>query len=216
MRRSLRIPTLLTGLALSLAACGGDGPTANSGDELSEAEMNEIAAEMFDGLAGLISGDFDIHRSTLLPPGLSLSLSRLSVPINISIDESGPCEGGGTVSLEGSVDGDVDDESGAGELHLDVTQTVDGCDVVGELHTYTVTTEPNLHLTGDFESDGGDTFSASMNLVGGFAFIVDDGREGTCGVDVTVTVEVEGQNFSASAQGTICGISVNDSIVFGD
>jgi hypothetical protein len=214
MRRSFRISPLVAGLALSAAACGG-GPTETSGDPLSEAEVAEVAAEIFSELGTYFSGDFSPQRRVLLPAGLNLSLAA-SVPIDISIDESGPCGGGGTASVSGSIEGEVDDETGAGSLQFDITQGFSGCEVVGELHTYTVSGQPNIHLTGDFESDGSESFSGTFSLQGGFAFTVDDGREGTCGIDVTATINVTGTSFSSTASGTVCGVTVNNEIVFGD
>lgn len=214
MRRSFRLSSLFTAMALATAGCGSDGPTENSGDELTEAEMSEIATEMFAGMAGFMSGEFSARKSALLPEGLNLSINA-SVPINVTIDESGPCGGDGTFSVSGSVDGNVDDETGAGDIQLDITQGFTDCLIEGELHVYTVSGQPNLHMTGDFHSDGGDEFDATFALVGGFGFLVDDGREGTCGIDVTTTVSIIGTSVTATAQGTICGITVDNSVLFG-
>lgn len=213
MSRSFRIPALATAVALAAGACG-DGPTETSGDPLSEAEVQEVAAEIFAELSGIFSGDFSPRQSALLPAGLNLSVTA-SVPIHVTIDESGPCGGDGTASVSGSIDGQVDDASGEGNLEFDITQGFNDCVIEGELHSYTVSGQPNIHLTGSFEA-AEQSLSGSFTLVGGFAFTVDDGRSGTCGVDVTATVNISGDSFSSTAQGTVCGVTVNNEVIFGN
>jgi hypothetical protein len=214
MHRSSRLPAALAAVALLTAACS-DGPTATSGDPLTEAEVQEIAQDIFAGIGGFLSGDFSAQRSALLPAGLNFS-GAAAVPINVTIDESGPCGGDGTASVSGSIQGSVDDETGAGNLEFDITENASDCVIVGATHTYTVSGEPSLHLTGDFESDGGTTFSGSFRLLGGLAFFVDDGRQGTCGIDVTVTINATQTTFSGNASGTMCGVSIDDEVTFGD
>ena len=214
MHRSSRLPAAFAALALLTAACG-DGPTATSGDPLTEAEVMEIATDVFNGVGEMFSGGFGPQRSALLPAGLHLSIMA-PVPINITIDESGPCGGDGTASVSGSIQGSIDNETGAGNLEFDVTQSATNCVIVGATHTYTVSGEPNIHLTGSFESDGGDTFSGSFSLVGGLTFAVEDGRSGTCGIDVTVTVSATETSFSGTASGTMCGVTINNEISFGE
>jgi len=213
MHRSSRLPTAFAALALLTAACG-DGPTATSGDQLTEAEVMEIAQELFNGVGDMVGG-VGPQRSAILPAGLHLSIMA-PVPINITVDESGPCGGDGTASVSGSVEGTIDDETGAGNIDFEVTQSATNCVIVGATHSYTVSGEPNIHLTGSFESDGNDTFSGEFNLVGGLTFEVDDGRAGTCGVDVTVTISATGTSFSGTASGTMCGVTLNNEVSFGD
>jgi hypothetical protein len=137
------------------------------------------------------------------------------VPVSLTIDESGPCGGDGTASVQGSIDGTVDDQTGAGSLELDITQSFSGCVVVGSTHAYTLSGDPNIRLTGAFESDGETTFTMEFTLEGGFGFTVDDGRAGTCGIDVTATMNVTGTAVSSTATGSICGMTVNNEVIFG-
>lgn len=213
MHRSSRVSTLLAGLALLTAACG-DGPTATTGDPLSEAEVQELAQDIFADLGGLFTGGFAARQSALLPAGLNLSVTA-SVPVNVSIDESGPCGGDGTASVSGSIRGSVDDQTGAGDLRFDITESFTDCEIVGQLHTYTVSGAPHLRLRGDFVSDGGNAFNGSFRFLGGFSFEVDDARAGTCGVDVTVSIDVTETTFSGSASGTMCAVSIDNAIDFG-
>lgn len=213
MSRSSRLPTIVAGLALLTAACG-DGPTATSGDPLSDAEVQELAQEIFADLGGLFPGAAAAQRTALLPEGLYLSVAA-PVPVNVTINESGPCGGDGTATVSGSIQGSVDNETGAGNLEFDITQSFSGCVVVGELHTYTVSGEPNLRLTGDFQSDGENAFSGSFRFLGGFTFSVDDGREGTCGMDVTVTMNVTSTTVTGSASGRMCNVTLNNEVSFG-
>ena len=215
MRRSFRLSSVFAGLALAAAGCGGDGPTETTGDPLAEAEVQELAGDIFAGMSGYFTGNFSAQRqSVLLPEGLSLNLMS-PVPVSLTIDESGPCGGDGTATVNGSVDGTVDDQTGAGSLEFDITHGFTNCQVVGELHTYVVSGEPNIRLTGRFEFDGGQTFSGTFDLVGGFGFSVDDGRSGTCGVDVSASINVNGTSLTTTATGTVCGVSVNNTLVFG-
>jgi hypothetical protein len=213
MRRSFRISPVVAALALAAAACG-DGPTQTTGDPLAEAEVQELAAEIFADLGGFFTGNFAARETAILPAGLSLS-SMAPVPVSLTIDESGPCGGDGTASVNGSIEGTVDDETGAGNLELDITQSFSNCVIAGSAHTYTISGEPNIRLTGTFESDGESSLSMSFTLEGGFAFSVEDGRAGTCGIDVTAEMTVNGTTLSSTANGTICGVTVNSEIIFG-
>jgi hypothetical protein len=213
MHRSSRLPTAFAALALLTAACG-DGPTATSGDPLTEAEVMEIAQDVFNGVGEMFSGNIGPQRSAVLPAGLHLSIMA-PVPFNVTVNESGPCEGGGTASVSGSIEGSFDDQTGAGDVGFDVTQDAENCVITGATHSYTVSGDPDLHLTGSFETDGGTTFSGSFSLVGGLSFEVNDGRTGTCGVDVTVTVSATGTSFSGTVSGTMCGVTLNNEVSFG-
>lgn len=211
-----KLSALLAGVAL-VGACGGDGPTANSGDALTEPEVQEIAVELFAELGGLFSGGFGTtSEQHELPFGLSLS--QAAVPISESFDETFPCEGGGTVTLEGEISGNVDDETFEGDLDIDLTEDLHACVVEGQNITATVNGEPNIRLRGTFVIES-ESISAEFTYVGGFSFVTDDGRSGTCGIDISSTLTISGAgtgSLATTTTGTLCGITVDNEFLYGE
>lgn len=212
MKRASLLALAMAGLAL-VTACGDDDPVAtNSGDQLTEAELQQIAPELFQILGGVLGGDFSGGGAPLTAPGTSAAV----VPFSQNVDMTAPCEGGGTASVTGSVSGDVDDQTNAATMDLNATQTLDSCLVMGDAVAVTVSTAPPLEITAHLESDGDSSISVSSTTEGGLSFLTDDGREGTCYLNFTSDVSVTSQSASYSVNGEICGVSVDNSFIFGD
>jgi hypothetical protein len=210
----LKLSGLLAGLALAAAACGGDSlPTGvNSGDQPSADEVDLLVSELFGDLEDLSTTFAASRQPTLqLPAGLSLSMA--GVPIDETINESHPCNGGGTVQVTGSVEGELDDETFEGAVDFDLEQSINSCVVVGETVTFTVSSEPDIGMTGTLEISE-TSFSLSFDIGGGLAFTTDDDRSGTCAIDmslaVTATTDGENTTVTATVSGEVCGRNVND------
>lgn len=199
---------LLTGVAL--AACGSD--FTSSGDPLTEAEAGELAEVLveqgFVGFAG--SG-----------PQQAPGAEAAAVPFTFTINESGSCDGGGTVSISGSASGNIDENNGTGNLSYDYTVTPNGCQVTTESQrVFTITGDPNIKVSGDLELTE-TLFDFTFGYDGKFQW-TEGTRSGACGVDVTATIEMtfsgttgELISVTASMQGTVCGYTVNRSLTVG-
>lgn len=209
--RTFKFPAALAGLAL-MAACGGDGlPTGvNSGDQPTVQEVDVLVQALFGDFSDL--GNFAMSRqpNIVLPAGLNLSVA--GVPINETVNESTGCGGGGTVTVTGSVKGDVNQETGVGNAEFNLTERIRSCVVSGESITFTVSSDPDIRLTGDLDVKQS-SFSMSFRVGGGLAFTTDDDRSGTCNVSISVnlTFSQSGETVSAegSVSGSVCGRSIN-------
>ena len=199
--------TMLTAVALTMGACGDDLPTGNnSGDELEEAEVEALVVEFFDILEQI---DVEIPGLRLTDPRLFLSRTAVPVPVDETFSGSDPCDAGGDVSYSGTAEGEVDDETNEGEVTVEATFEFDDCEIVGETVTYTVQGDPEIGVVADFEITE-ETVTVTLDAGGGFAFTTDDEREGTCSVDISVTLTVSGTTITETVSGTVCGVDASD------
>jgi hypothetical protein len=195
-------------LALGVAACGG-GFTA-SGDPLTESEAADLAA-------GLVEGGFAGFGSFAGAPGKAPSMPAATV--TISLDDTAPCEGGGTVALKGSMTVSGNESGTSGTFGFDYTVTPSGCKTTSGDKTFTISGDPNLKVKGDFSFSSGtetETFEGSLSYDGKFNWTSSDGRAGACGVDLSAnydfTVGGTTATGSATLSGTVCGVTVNRSV----
>ncbi len=198
-------------LALGLAACGGS--FTSSGDALAPTEAQDLAA-------GLVEGGFAGFGSFAGAPARAPSLAATNV--TVTINNTAPCDGGGTVALNGSMTANVNQTGSSGTFGFNYTVAPSGCQVTtsgGKV--FTINGDPNLKTQGDFTfSTSGTTESieGSLNYSGKFGWTSSDGRAGACGVDLTVnynfTFSTSGAapTGSATLSGTVCGVSVSRSV----
>ena len=213
MNRTFQFSSLVAGVALLAAACGDSLPTGvNSGHQPTAQEVDVLVSALFGDLEDLSEAFAASRQPTLqLPAGLSLSMA--GVPIDETINETAPCGGGGTIGVTGSIEGELDDETFEGSVDFDLTESINGCVVVGETVTFTVDSEPDIGIVGSLEITE-TTFSLSFEIGGGLAFITDDEREGTCAIEmslsITATTSGDSQSATATVSGSVCGRSIND------
>ena len=195
--RASFLPVLLG--VLVLAACG-DGGTAPV-DELTEAEIEALVEAFF--VAGAFDGVFAGPSGI---PG-----APAGVPVDETFeDESVPCPLGGSVELSGRITGDLDEETGEGELRFQIVQVHDACRSQARGMTFTFDGNPKIDAVMDLIVTGTSVDFSGTNE-GGIRWAV-GGRSGTCTVDVRYALsgDVEGVP-TASVTGTICGRSVSES-----
>ena len=190
-----------------LAACRGD-PVAPGGDELSQAEAAAIAGFMsgaaFDGW------DFEdgagVQASAV--PAAGASGSAEPVQFEVSIDASSDCPQGGGVSVAGLFAGTVDSETESGTVALGVVVSADACGFPAEGTVFTVSTDPDLELQGDFAWEAGQPVGEqTFSYTGGLDWMAADGRSGRCTFDLQVTRSADGALVES---GSACGVSVDD------
>jgi len=211
MTRTRFLPGLSAALAITLAACGGD--TTGTGDPLTQAEAEELAAALAEG------GFVGFGAQPAAPMGAP---GAEAATITVTLNESYPCNddgGTGTVSIAGTMSADVNETTGAGSFTFNYTLTPNGCQVTtASSLVFTLDGDPNFKVDGDF--DWTETSAhGTLHYKGNFAWTSSDGREGTCGVDLTsnYTFNFSGtgtSSASAAVSGSICGVSVDRTVTY--
>lgn len=199
--------------ALGLAACGGD--FTSSGDPLSESEATDLGQALveqgFVGLGGL---------SASPPAGAPGANEKAAGRVTVTLNDTAPCEGGGTVALAGKLTGDFNQTTGAGTITYDYTVAPAACKVTttgGKV--FTLTGEPNLKATGDFNWSS-TSLKGSLSYDGKFQWESADSRSGSCGVnlsakyEMTINSNTGATSGSATISGEVCGITVNRTVQF--
>lgn len=188
-----------------MAACGDAGST---GDPLSDAEVQELAAELV--AASFTSGSFSRSGPLRAP----------AVEITLTINETNACEGGGTVTVNGTFKASVNDQTGSGTFTLDYTSTPNGCVInTSSGKVFTVTGDPNIKVNGTFDvtqTTSGGTVKGDLTHNGKFKWTSNDGRAGGCGIALKVTYNFTTSDTSTSGSatmsGTACGTSINRTV----
>lgn len=198
-----RIRGAALAMLVATAACG-DSATEVVGD-LSQAEAEALAEVV----------GATVFSSTSAVPGAQGAPARTPISGSESVSATVPCELGGTVAVDGSLEysGDTDTEVNA---TFGVTQVHNGC--VAE-------SQDGIRFTLDGAPDVTANVSLSvsesaLSLEGTYGGAVDwstDGREGTCSLDVTLSVDMSGtaESGSASMSGTVCGVTFQKSVTVG-
>ena len=196
---------------VSLTACSS---FTASGDPLNETEAGDLAGAMigqgFPGTGGM--GAPAPHA----PGGVTASPTAPAGKITLSIDDSAPCQGGGTVALAGSMSVDLNQIAKTGSVDYNFTLTPSGCKVPNQAgKTFTLTGDPNLKGEGKLDWQA-TSIGGTIKYSGKFKWESSDGRAGECGVDLSGNFNLAstgvGGNASASLTGTVCGISVNRNV----
>jgi hypothetical protein len=190
---------LALGLALTMAACGGDPLGVNSGDELSDTEIQAI----FNAFSGALDG-VDASASRVAPQD---GIQMADIDVNQSVNISTGCNLGGEISLSGSVEGTVDDETFASNLEMGIGIQFDACIIASEENTVSV--DGDVQFDSHIVIDEG-AFSVDGSQVGGFDFTTNDGRIGSCAIDIDFSASLsEGTSAQSSVTGTVCGRSAS-------
>ncbi len=204
-RISRTVASLSLGLVVFLAACGNDGPTGvNSGDQLTDAEIQALLTALGDVFDQTGGGIVASRQS-----GLAAAPAE-RITVSESFEVSVPCQSG-SVGVDGSVDGWVDDATYEADLNMAFSWTFNACLVPAETITITVSgDDPSIALDMDFLLTQ-DEISLSGTLDGGFSFVTSDERSGSCLVDITSSASYNSttQTATASSSGTVCNVSAS-------
>jgi hypothetical protein len=208
--KTCRAP-LLAGVTLLLMSCG-DPTGTTSGDELSDAEVQAILSELAGSLGG-IAGVPALARHA--PDPLGALLQVRAVPVKADFDETAPCQEG-NIGIKGSVDGDVDQEAQTGSFSFRVTWTINDCVVTVQETDFTVNDDPPIVFDADFTLDENSLYTKGTEK-GGFRFTGSDGRQGTCGINMSfeISVTLSGGAATSKTSGTVCGRNADSFIAYG-
>jgi hypothetical protein len=197
-------------LALGLAACGGG--FTSSGDALTQTEAADLAEALAQGgFAGF--GSFGAAAPSRAPGAAATTITQ-------TLAETVPCDSGGTVAINGSVTGNINQTASGGTISFNYTAVPNACVVpTSGGKKFTISGDPNLKAQGDFTFTIGSTseaFQGSLNYGGKFGWTSSDGRAGACGLDLTANYDFTFSGSSATGtatlSGTVCGVSVSRSV----
>ncbi len=187
------------GLVLFGACSDSQDVAGPGGDQLTPAEAAGVSS-FFVGQA--FSGwDFN----ALGGGGGGGAALQSGAPITVDFTDAveAACPEGGSVSVSVAIAGTIDDQTGAGDLSLDVVTSAAACGIVADGTGFTVDTNPDLTLTGDFTfADGALVGDSDLSYAGALMWFAEDGRSGSCTYDVVVTLSESGTTV---ANGTVCG-----------
>lgn len=192
MKKASRLLTGFVALGIAVSACGDGAGTlgTNSGDPLDAGEANAVFNQLFAiGFGGIASGPAPLRAAAAEP-----------IP-----ETTSQCPGGGSVTVSGDVDG------GSTSASFNIVETISGCMITEDGVVFTVNGDPNITISGDISFDQSlENLDVDMDMIGGFGYSADDGRSGTCAVDVSISLT----GTNASVTGNVCGQSVTVSSAF--
>ena len=196
MRKAVRFLALTAGLVVFATACGDDTPTGtNSGDPLTTQEALDVYVQLNAAIGQALGG--------VTAPAATPGASQDPIPT-----VSANCPYGGSVSVSGDYDiGDFNTNTGEGTISFSLTESISSCGVMSGDIEFTVNGDPNITVGGDITiAQVNQTFdiSGTYTMNGGFRYTSDDGRSGSCAMNVSVNYET----FSVS--GSICGNSLGN------
>jgi len=216
--RTERNPSLCAIAAASLlilsSGCGSSS-SHSSNNAISPAQAQAVTSEVSQAIAQALSNTFVISMSPAVPSLSAIPAdisSRLSSSAcvatstgetcNWPISFSGPCPGGGTISVTGDVAGTLDN-SGGGSVLTQLTITPSNCSV----SNLTINGDPNVAVNGQINfTQTAPAFPITLTEIGGVSF--GPNPSGSCQFNVKYTLSSQ---TSCTISGTACGQTVSGS-----
>jgi hypothetical protein len=121
------------------------------------------------------------------------------------------CPAGGSVTISGRVEGEIDRGTGSGTLTENRTISMDDCARGSRRGTITLNTPDNAPITisGQVTIENGRHVAGSFTKQGTFVWSRSNGDSGSCTIDLTVTWSRQGNTFTHTVKGTICGREID-------
>jgi len=200
-------PSLVLAIAVSiLAGCKSDPVGTNSGDPLTEAEIQTFFYALSDAFSSFNSGAVAVGPAGVGP---ALATASYSESFNATAD----CATSGSMSGSVSVHATATDNPVVVNATYRVRVTPNLCVVPTESGSITVDGGPYVQMDVDLTITEA-TIGFEGSYGGGIAFASDDGRSGTCRFDVDFSGSVTSTTASSSVAGTVCGVSVSATEAF--
>lgn len=201
-----RIAVLFT--AFALAACGdGKGPALIS--------LNEAQAEdLMDALAN--AGAFDAGAGLSVASAARASNAAVvaHAVFTTTVSASGPCPNGGTAGVNGSMTMN-DNNAPTITMTMEVAQSFSGCRSTStEGNLWTFNGAPNIASTFSMTmNENTGIFSMNGTQIGALDVTGPDGS-GRCPINITFNMSGNDQagTFSGSINGTVCGVSISQTV----
>ena len=198
--RNIFTALLLCPLAFVLA-CGGDDDNQST-TTLDSTQSKAVASALLAGVGTAISGGSNVSPKF---GGPNFATSE------VSIDETENCDVSGTVDIDGDITVDFDETNNTLDSNHTLTQTFNDCTETDE-NGNDITVDGSITYAGtmDFAVSDTNVSGTSTGTLDGAVTVSGEGVEtGTCAVDISVAVEVNGSSFTSTVSGTVCGESVN-------
>jgi hypothetical protein len=196
-------------VAVLFTACS-DGPTEPQGS-LTQAEAMAVFSEILSAVFQVDAGP----AMSITAPGAGGPLASLgpapaaALSADVSIEEAVPCESGGSIAVDGTIEIDLDDNE-TGSYVFSFIQTPSGCVVPTEAGpSYLVNGSPNLQMSGEYNLVEGELAGDfTMSFSGGLSWsAVNGGANGTCTVNLDYVLAWS--TLTGSAEGHICGHDIS-------
>jgi hypothetical protein len=185
----------------------------SSNNTLSAAQAQAVSAQVADTFAFALSAAFGVVVPDGARPGLSTTVAAVRADsssgctaagsgesCNFPLSYTGPCSGGGTISLSGDIDGTLNN-SGDGSITAQIAVTPANCSVSGT----TIEGDPDITLNGQINfASGGPAYPITFMEGGGISY--GPNPSGSCKVNVTYSIN---SLSSCSVTGTVCGQPVS-------
>ena len=199
-RRVSLLAAFVTG-AVTLAACGDDGPMSVQGDPLSQEEVQAV----FAALSGAFS-QVGVPSASPAMDGIPQP-SAAPVAVDETFDLTLPCEVSGDLAAVGAVSGTVDDETYDTDLTYQLAITPNACAVPHEENTLIVSGDPSVAISMDMAFTE-TLFSVAGSYTGGLSYTTSDGRAGSCTINLNFDISANaGGGGGQSVSGQVCGIA---------
>jgi hypothetical protein len=185
---------------LSTACVGaGDVTVVNMEQELRTSEIREVFALLSEAFTAT---EFDASPQS---PAAVAGLQMAPVPINSSFGVSVPCEAG-SVSVAGTANGTLDDQTLEGSLSLQLTWDFDGCAITGSYGTLTVNGKPDISFIANYVI-ASELMTVAATQNGGFSYSVTDGRSGDCAISLSydASYNTTTNEETGTVNGAVCG-----------
>ncbi len=170
----------------ALAAC--DDATAPGADRLT---MDEIA----DLSTAMVEADFtmtgDLGASDQIG---TAEVSTADAPITATTEftHTRTCPVGGRIVVEGIRERTFDRETRSGTMDFSLTKTHENCARTVRNVTITLNGAPNVQVDAHHAwQNGAPVGLQTLSMVGAIDWATDDGREGTCTIDIQATFDPE-------------------------
>jgi hypothetical protein len=180
-----------------MTACvgAGDVTVVNSEDQLRTSEIQDVLSALSEAF-----GAVDVTTNS---PAAGLQLAP--VPVNTTFDVSVPCEAG-VISVNGTANGSLDDETLEGDLTLQLSWDFVGCVVTSDYGSITLNGNPSIQFAAQYLF-GQEQFTVTATESGGFDFATADGRTGVCPIDLSMGMSYNATTAESTENvtGWVCG-----------
>lgn len=120
------------------------------------------------------------------------------------------CPAGGSVTISGKVEGEIDRDTRSGTLTDSRSISLDDCTRELRRGTITLNTADDAPLTvnGQVTVQNGVHVAGSFTKQGTFQWSRSNGDTGSCTIDLTIAWSRDGNTFTHTVKGTVCGRTI--------
>jgi hypothetical protein len=195
------------GLVLAIAAC--DSSTGPSQSAISQADANQLAADLDDVSANAFGGFVVGPSFSVVPAPGSTNEISVPIPIDRQFTITNACPKGGEVTIAGRTTGTADRATGTLSIETNATRTDAACAFETRAGSIiTINGNPNIayHSTFNFVAWKPSGLQTQTHK-GSFTWSRSTGGSGTCDVDLTSVFDPS--THTVTVTGTFCGRTVN-------